>query len=260
MALAKKLIPAKKKPPQIGVSFSTSQEGNRTVAITGSERDITDLEYELNRNLDASKPAGPQLVQSFLNLMRGGGGVARAVPRPQLLIPLPEYVRIIDGHDDDVILGLTDGTTMTGAEYVNQFVATHENRLEAALFRPTHGAVNLYREARFANDKQRDLVRATMPVCAGPGCRRGADSCEIHHITAWKNGGETNLNNLAPLCRYHNRVNDDDAHRARRGRIEMLVGTPTWVSPRGRLLPPGVDNPHRRFGAMNSLYGTGVEV
>ncbi|KAA8740369.1 hypothetical protein [Corynebacterium tuscaniense] len=95
MALAKKLIPAKKKPPQIGVSFSTSQEGNRTVAITGSERDITDLEYELNRNLDASKPAGPQLVQSFLNLMRGGGGVAPAVPRPQLLIPLPEYVRII---------------------------------------------------------------------------------------------------------------------------------------------------------------------
>ena len=254
--MAKKLIPATAPAPKKGVSFSTTRRGLRTMAVTADERDIADLEFALSQGLDTAQAASPQLLRKFLQLIRGeSAGVARAVPRPQLLIPLPQYVEIVEGRGDEVVLGLTDGTTMTGAQYLNQFVATGDNHLEAAVFHPTHGAVNLYRDSRLANAKQRDLARAAMPVCTGPNCRRGADQCEIHHITAWKNGGETNLANLAPLCRYHNRVNDDDAHRARRGRIEMHGGTPTWISPFGRMMPPEADNPHRRFGAMPSLFG-----
>ena len=94
------------------------------------------------------------------------------------------------------------------------------------------------------------MARATQPICTSPDCRRGADQCEIHHIQAWKNGGETNVNNLAPLCRYHNRVNDDDAHLARRGHVEMRGGAPVWVSPRGFART----NQLHPFGGMRSLF------
>ncbi|MBX4390515.1 HNH endonuclease, partial [Mycobacterium tuberculosis] len=67
-------------------------------------------------------------------------------------------------------------------------------------------------------------------------CRHGAYGAEIHHVQAWKHGGCTNMDNLVPLCRYHNRINDDDPWRTSRGRIEMIRGAPWWVSPRGYYL------------------------
>lgn len=249
--IVKKLLPGADKPPQKKLTISASRHGRRTVVITADERDIADLEHALLQGVNRDLPLSPQLLQHFLALIRNGGGVAHAVPRPQLLIPLPEWVSIIRGEGDDVILGLTDGTTMTGAEFLTTFTATDDNELEAAVFHPTEGAINLYRLERFANEKQRDLARATQPICTAPDCRRGADQCEIHHVTAWKHGGETNVNNLAPLCQYHNRVNDDDAHIARRGRIEMRGGAPVWVSPRGFART----NSLHPFGGMRSLFG-----
>ena len=263
-ARARKLVPKKEKAARKQVTFSRSRAGRRTMHVTGDERDIADLEFALTRDLDPSKPAGPQMLAAFLRLIRGaggpggGGGVPYAVPRPMILIPLPEWVKILRGEGDETVLGLTDATTMTGAEFLNQVIAGGDYCLEAATFHPQAGPVNLYRVERFANQKQRDLVRATMPVCTVPDCRHGADSCELHHVTAWKHGGETNLGNLAPVCRYHNRTNDDD-HSARpagspgngRGHIEISRGVPVWVSPRGYRIP----NPyHSRFGAMAALF------
>ena len=87
------------------------------------------------------------------------------------------------------------------------------------------------------------------PVCAFPGCRHGAYNSEIHHVDAWKHGGYTNMDNLVPLCKYHNRINDDDPWRKSRGRIAMIRGAPWWVSPRGYHLR----NTDR--GALDQLFG-----
>ena len=135
---------------------------------------------------------------------------------------------------------------MTGAEFL---ASEFGDTLDVAAFHPEAGAVNLYRTQRLANTKQRDLARLAMPVCAFPGCRHGAQACEIHHVTAWKHGGETNLDNLAPLCRYHNRVNDDDPWRSKRGHIAMIRGAPWWISPHGT----PVKNSNR--GAIDQLFG-----
>ena len=62
----------------------------------------------------------------------------------------------------------------------------------------------------------------------------------------WARGGPTNLANLAPLCRYHNRVNDDVPGRSRRGRIVRRQGRIYWRSPRGY----PVSNPRGHRGAM----------
>ena len=256
--LARKIVPGTVKPPRKQVTFTRSKAGCRTMAVTASDRDMSDLEHALMTGVDTTKPVAPQMLVNFLRLMRGyhaegsppeesAHGVPYAVPRPLLLIPLPDWVKIHQGTGDETILQLTDGTSITGAEFLNQHYATAENHLEAATFHPEEGAVNLYRGRRLANEKQRVLARATSPVCPVPDCRHSADACEIHHITAWKHGGETNIANLAPLCRYHNRVNDDDPGRSKRGRIVNVAGTPTWRSPRGRIVP----NTH---GAMHTLF------
>ena len=270
--LAKRLVPGEESPPRKQVTFTRSKAGRRTMTVTADERDMADLEHALMLGADTSRPVAPQMLENFLRLMRGynpkgtedpegtagtgtganapsgvPNGVPHAVPRPLLLIPLPDWVTIHQSDGDETELQLTDGTSMTGAEFLNQHYATAENHLEAATFHPEVGAVNLYRGRRLANAKQRVLARATSPSCPVPDCRHSADACEIHHITAWKHGGETNMANLAPLCRYHNRVNDDDPRKAKRGRIVNVAGTPVWRSPKGRMVP-------KQQGAMHALF------
>ncbi|TKW70914.1 MAG: hypothetical protein DI610_11865 [Staphylococcus hominis] len=61
---------------------------------------------------------------------------------------------------------MSDGTTMTGAEYLTHYYARD---LEVALFHPQAGAVNLYDTKRLANAKQRDLARMVLTTCPVPG-------------------------------------------------------------------------------------------
>ena len=272
-ALATQLVPKVEQPPQQRVTFSKSRMGMATVTLTTDERLLGDLKHAITRNLNPHQPASPQMAAKLAALLRGSGGgaagVAEAVPRPTIIIPLDAHTKILQGAGDDIILGLTDGTTMTGAQFLTKY---YTQPLEVALFHPQAGPVNLYRTQRLANRKQRDLAKLTTPVCPVPGCHQGADFCEAHHITAWKHGGQTNINNLVMLCRYHNRVNDDDArtasgvtrgapggesHRSRdwnrgrrRGRIDMIRGRPTWVSPRGYPVP----NAYHPYGAMQLLF------
>lgn len=230
--LAKKLIPPKPQPPRKRVAFSRSRDGTRTMTVTADERDLADLEHSLREQPDTP------MLETFLKLMRrDGAGVPTAAPRPLLLIPLPDWVDIQNNDGDDTILTLTDGTSITGADFLREHAATADNELEAATFHPSYGAVNLYRTQRLANHKQRTLARATSPTCTWVDCRTAADHCQLHHITSWIDGGATNITNLAVLCRYHNSVNDDDPSRPQRGRIIRFRGRPRWRSPRGAIVP-----------------------
>ena len=253
---AKDIVPEVDKPArEPSVGFGRSDNESRPMNVMGPEQDMAAIEYALRQDLKDG-PAGPQMYEKLMRLLGlrpdaeddAPAGVAPAVPRPLVLIPLEEHITIMGGDGDDVILGLTDGTTMTGAEFLQQ---NFGDVLEVAMFHPQEGPVNLYDTQRFANSKQRDLARATMPTCPVPDCRHAADNCEVHHITAWSKGGLTNMDNLAMLCRYHNRTNDDDPSKPHRGRVENIRGTPMWRSPRGYLVP----NTVHPFGAMTLLYG-----
>lgn len=236
--------------PEPAVRFTGSRKGTRKMSVTGDEHLLAAVESALRRNVRADRPASPQMYEAFVDLIKGdGGGVGVSVSRPMVLIPLETHTKILAGQGDDIILGLTDGTTMTGAEYIAK---VHGAELGVGVFHPEVGAVNLYREERFANAKQRDLARMTLTMCPVPGCRLAADNCEVHHIRAWSRGGPSNMDNLSILCRYHNRTNDDDPKHRHRGRIEIRAGTPTWISPTG--VP--VKNDRHPFGAMKQLFNT----
>lgn len=275
---AKEIVPEKETAkPKKSMRFSRSRNGLRSLTATLDESLVAAIEHSVANNIDSSKPAQPQMADAFAQLLFDGsentdshinpGRFNKAVPRPIIVVPLASHVKILAGAGDDTVLGLSDGTTLTGAEYLGRFHGTDVSpNNEVALFHPQRGPVNLYRTSRRPNEKQRDLLRMTSTVCPVPDCRHAADLSEVHHITAWKNGGETNLANLAIACRYHNRTNNDDpdlpTRRSgfkkvrHRGRIENRSGRRVWVSPRGQ----PVTNSYHRYGAMDVLFGKNLRV
>ena len=51
-----------------------------------------------------------------------------------------------------------------------------------------------------------DLVRARDRACVFPTCQTPAERCDIDHLTAWSQGGNTSLDNLTTLCEAHHRL------------------------------------------------------
>ncbi|PQM75138.1 HNH endonuclease signature motif containing protein [Corynebacterium sp. J010B-136] len=199
------------KPKQRGVRVGRAIDGLRTISITDTQRRITDLEKTLDAAIkDDDQPRSEALLEPFWDLVEGNGtGHIKPEYRTVIAIGLDDFANVSCGKGEDVIIGLSDGTTMTGAEFINAAMeGALGDKLYVGLFHPTAGPVNLY-EARFASDKLRTLAMAENLVCPWPDCNVPADRCQVHHIDAHKNGGHTKPSNLTMLCKYHNGVNDD---------------------------------------------------
>ena len=200
------------KPKQRGVRVGRVIDGLRTISITDTQRRITDLEKTLDAAVenDNDRPRSEALLEPFWDLVEGNGtGLIKPEYRTVIAIGLDDFAKVSCGRGEEVIVALSDGTTMTGAEFINAAMAgSLGDKLYVGLFHPTAGPVNLY-EARFASEKLRTLAMAENLVCPWPDCNVPADRCQVHHIDSHKNGGHTKPSNLTMLCQYHNGVNDD---------------------------------------------------
>ena len=242
-----RLIHVPVSPPKPACRFSRSKAGMRTMIVTYNERDLADLEHLLRQMITSDNPAAAQMAEALFTLLREGESLPHAHPRPIILVPVDDHVRIhaSDGDGDEVTLILTDGTTMTGAEYLR-----HEfgDTLEVAAFHPQHGPVNLYRTKRLANTKQKTMSKLVCPACAFPDCKATAATTQTHHIHAWAHGGMTNMDNLAELCPFHNGVNADNRNGPF-GYIDNADARIHWIAPNG------VEVPMTTPGAMELLFG-----
>ncbi|MGO1734423.1 HNH endonuclease signature motif containing protein [Corynebacterium casei] len=243
------------KPKEKGVRVGRPKNGMVTMSITDTQRRIIDFEKTLDAIETTSEPRSKALLEAFWKHIDGGGGVLKPEYRTVIAIGLDQSATILRGEGDESIIGASDGTTMTGAEIVNLAMSgALGDKIYAGLFHPTAGPVNLY-EARFASGKQRILAMAENLVCPWPGCKVPADRCQVHHLDAHKNGGQTNPSNLTTLCAYHNGVNDDGARAGRReksrGRMIRHRGQVKLVTPGGKL----VGNTHdlSTMGAMDLI-------
>lgn len=89
------------------------------------------------------------------------------------------------------------------------------------------GQLELGRSTRLANRAQRRALRALYPTCAIPGCDVGFSHCKIHHVTWWRHGGRTDLDNLLPLChRHHANVHAQGRELALTADRQLTVRTP----------------------------------
>jgi hypothetical protein len=65
------------------------------------------------------------------------------------------------------------------------------------------------RSRRTATDGQWAALNAIYRNCAWDGCTAPLSWCEAHHITEWRHGGKTDLDQLVPLCnRHHHAVHE----------------------------------------------------
>jgi len=92
--------------------------------------------------------------------------------------------------------------------------------------------LDVKRAARFATPAQRRALTVRDGGCVFPGCDRPASWCDAHHVTPYEHHGDTDLSNLALLCRHHHGV----THRTG----WQMVATPdqrfTWTTPSGHTL------------------------
>ena len=248
------------KPKQPGMKIGRVVDGLRTLSLTADQRKITDLEKTLDAAItDTDKPRSEALLEAFWDFIEGDGtGLITPEYKTVIALGLEQSEQVFGGTGDDVTVGASDGTTLTGAEIVNAAMeGALGDKLYVGLFHPTAGPVNLY-EARFASDKLRTLAMAENLVCPWPDCNVPADRCQVHHIDAHKHGGHTKPSNLTMLCKYHNGVNDDDPNgprkkrkRSSRGRMRRHRGKVRLQTPVGKL----VGNTHHvsSMGAMNLI-------
>jgi hypothetical protein len=78
----------------------------------------------------------------------------------------------------------------------------------------------------------RRLVKWRADRCMGPGCGMPASRCEIDHQIDWQYGGETSLENNAPLCKGHHIVKHHGEWIV--SQIADSGGAVEWISPTGR--------------------------
>ena len=71
------------------------------------------------------------------------------------------------------------------------------------LFEPGSVVIDVGRERRVVNGRQRRALEARDEHCRFPGCWKPASWCEAHHLIHWSTGGRTALPNLVLLCGHH---------------------------------------------------------
>ncbi|QPK80304.1 HNH endonuclease [Corynebacterium lizhenjunii] len=142
------------------------------------------------------------------------------------------------GSAGDIIVRANNGARMPGKELAERILLKHGF---VAILSRVHGPVDVYRMERFATDKQRLLLAAESPECAWLDCHVPFDKCQVHHITSWADGGETNIKNLTVLCPHHNGANEDHPPGGvpiHRGRMVRVGGQVAWQSPGGGVPVP----------------------
>lgn len=82
------------------------------------------------------------------------------------------------------------------------------------------------RTSRLATPQLTQMLYARDGGCSFPGCDAPPEFCERHHVIAWLDGGETKIDNLTLLCRYHHHTFLDAGWR-----VEMRDGLPYWFAP-----------------------------
>ena len=101
------------------------------------------------------------------------------------------------------------------------------------------------RSARTANRAQRRALRAIHRTCAHPDCTVTFDACRIHHIIAWLRLGDTDIDNLLPLCESHHHM----VHEGGWGLTMTPDRTATWTRPDGTHHHTGPTNDRTPNGA-----------
>ena len=123
-------------------------------------------------------------------------------------------------------LGLTQTSTGQQLPVAEALRLAGQAELALLFADATGRPLNLYRNRRLATPSQTLALIGRDKGCTFPGCTMPPEWTEKHHVVAWRDGGLTNLDNLALVCDYHH-----DHHLREGWRIQMRRGQPYWLPP-----------------------------
>ncbi|MFV1963370.1 MAG: DUF222 domain-containing protein, partial [Acidimicrobiia bacterium] len=95
----------------------------------------------------------------------------------------------------------TEDGEVLGVETIRQLAC--DASVSRIVFGPESEILDVGRKTRVIPAGLRRAVIARDRHCTYKGCGRSARWCDVHHIIFWADGGETVLDNLCLLCRYH---------------------------------------------------------
>jgi Domain of unknown function (DUF222) len=172
------------------------------------------------RRHDAMAEAAGRLLRS--NTLPHAGGAPVTVLARTTMTELKERTGVaVTGHGEQLSIGRL--LQMAADAHVIPVICTD-----------TGGVLAYGRARRLAAVGQRHALAARDGGCSFPGCNRPAAWTEVHHVREWIDGGETNIDEMCLLCRFHHRM------FAKLGwEVVMLDGVPHWI-------PPAWLDPHRR--------------
>ena len=100
--------------------------------------------------------------------------------------------------------------------------------------------LNIGRRSRIVPWHIAHALRIRDGGCRFPGCNQHRWT-DAHHIHHWADGGETSLDNLVTLCRYHHRELHRDEYRIERGAGGELI----FMDAQHQAIPPAI---HPQYG------------
>ena len=118
-----------------------------------------------------------------------------------------ERVHLNVHADLDAIDGRAGGLHETDDGRVLDIETIRQLMCDASTYRIVFAAesqvLDVGRKTRVTPAGLRRAVVARDRHCVAPGCTRPARWSDVHHVVSWADGGETVLENLCLLCRYH---------------------------------------------------------
>ena len=113
-----------------------------------------------------------------------------------------------------------------------------------------HGEIlHLGRARRLASRAQRRALRLRDGTCVFPGCHQ-SKHLDAHHLTPWSEGGPTDLDELALLCRRHHVMVHEGGLRLVRSRSGSSGAAPAGLGPRFLVLDADGHPVQARWPAM----------
>jgi hypothetical protein len=151
----------------------------------------------------------------------------RGGERPHLMVMVDLDQLTGEGHG---ISETIDGTVLTRSTVQRLACDASISRI---VMGPNSEPLDVGRKTRVIPPALRRAVIARDRHCRHPGCYRPARWCDVDHIIPWLDGGETKLENLQLLCRYHHmekhkqftsaaRMTSEAARRRERGSISHV--------------------------------------
>ena len=176
-----------------------------------------------------------QIAEHYLATRRGGSGATpmKSSDAYQVFV----HVNANDAHPDNRINGahtiyMDDRRSL--APHVARQLACDASR-RTVLENERGEVLNIGRRSRIVPWHIAHALRIRDGGCRFPGCNQWRWT-DAHHIHHWADGGETSLDNLVTLCRYHHRALHRGEFRIERDADGDLI----FMDGRYRPIPPAI--------------------